>query len=98
MAIIVAQRKGEGRPDGIIKYLQCLKNVKFYNGIVAFEIRLTGFHCIFIDMHYYYMESICFDESRNLIDHADGAGFSRISHGQYAIFIAYEAAKRAKTF
>ena len=45
-------REGGG---GIIKYLQCLKNVKFYNGIVAFEIRLTGFHCIFIDMHYYYM-------------------------------------------
>ncbi len=58
----------EGREEGIIKYLQCLKNVKFYNGIVAFEIRLTGFHCIFIDMHYYYMESICFDDSRMLID------------------------------
>jgi hypothetical protein len=32
------------------------------------------------------MASICFDESRNLIG-ADEAGFSRIAHGQYAIFI-----------
>jgi hypothetical protein len=36
---------------------------------------------------FYYMASICFDESRNLIGCCE-AGFSRIAHGQYAIFIA----------